>query len=64
MRKFAMAWIVPVLALSGCVHVNLPEHLVSDTIDAGKHLYRSLAHKREEPAQPQRVGRPDPAALD
>lgn len=38
-----LAHLAPALLLAGCVHVNLPDHLVSDTVDAGKGLYRSIA---------------------
>ena len=30
---------------SGCVHVNLPEHMVGDTVDAGKDAVRAISHK-------------------
>ena len=44
------------LALTGCVHVNLPEHMVSDTVEAGKDLYHSIeAAVTDEPPKPQRV---------
>jgi len=31
------------LVASGCVHVNMPDHLVSDTVDAGKDAVRTIA---------------------
>ena len=42
-----IAVLVSILTLAGCVHVNLPEHMVSDTVDAGKNLVQSLAGKSE-----------------
>ncbi len=37
-----LASLASLLALTGCVHVNLPEHMVSDAVDAGKDLYHSI----------------------
>lgn len=38
------SWLVVLLvAVSGCVHVNMPEHLVSDTVDAGKDAVHAIA---------------------
>lgn len=54
-RRYGLVLVIPLLALTGCVHVNLPEHMVSDTIDAGKDLYRSLAHPRDERVKPEQV---------
>ena len=42
-----IAVLVSILTLAGCVHVNLPEHMVSDTVDAGKNLVQSIAGKSE-----------------
>ncbi|HEY3450627.1 MAG TPA: hypothetical protein VGK67_30000 [Myxococcales bacterium] len=51
-----LASLVSLLALTGCVHVNLPEHLVSDTVDAGKDLYHSIeAAVTNEPPRPQAI---------
>jgi hypothetical protein len=37
-------------ALSGCVRVEMPDHMVSDAVDAGKDLYRSVERAfRSEP---------------
>ena len=45
-----IALLLPTLALAGCVHVNLPEHMVSDTVGVGKDLYTSIADKlRSDP---------------
>lgn len=35
------------LVASGCVHVNMPDHLVSDTVDAGKDAVHAIARKLE-----------------
>jgi hypothetical protein len=35
------------LAASGCVHVNMPDHLVSDSVDAGKDAVHAIARKLE-----------------
>jgi len=33
------------LVASGCVHVNMPDHLVSDTVDVGKDAVNAIARK-------------------
>jgi len=38
------------LLVSGCVSVELPKHLVSDTVQAGKDAYRSVAGDKDAPA--------------
>lgn len=35
------------LAVSGCVHVNMPDHLLSDTVDAGKDAVHAIARTLE-----------------
>lgn len=36
------------LVLSGCMSVKMPEHMVSDTVDAGKKAYDSISGKSKE----------------
>lgn len=36
------------LVLSGCMSVKMPEHMVSDTVDAGKKAYDSISGKTKE----------------
>ena len=51
LSRNCLALLLPVLALSGCIHVNLPEHMVSDTVGAGKQLYTTIAQGlQKEPA--------------
>jgi len=37
----ALSWI---FVIAGCVSVEMPEHMVSDTVHAGKDVYRSVKH--------------------
>lgn len=39
------------LALTGCIHVNLPEHMVSDVVDAGKDAYHAIEEAVSKPKQ-------------
>jgi hypothetical protein len=41
--------VASLFALSGCVKVNMPDHMVADAVDAGKDLYDSVerAFRRE-----------------
>ncbi len=41
--------VVIVLTLPGCVKVEMPEHLVADSVAAGKSLYSSITGKSKEP---------------
>ena len=34
-----------VMATSGCLHVNMPEHMVKDTVDAGKDAVHAISRK-------------------
>ncbi len=47
MKTRTLALLLPIFALSGCVHVNLPEHMVSDTVDAGKDLVHAISRTGE-----------------
>jgi len=49
-RCFLLAAAGLFASLTGCVRVEMPDHMVSDAVDAGKDLYRSVERAfRSEP---------------
>ncbi|MGD8939991.1 MAG: hypothetical protein PVJ72_11465 [Gammaproteobacteria bacterium] len=46
MRNTAMILLTAVMV--GCVTVKMPEHMVSDAVDAGKDLYQSVKEKMDK----------------
>lgn len=44
MSSRLFAALIP-LSFAACVHVNMPEHMISDTVEAGKDLVHTIAGK-------------------
>jgi hypothetical protein len=42
---------LPILLLTGCIQLKMPEHMVSDTVKAGKDLVKTVVGEDEKPAE-------------